>query len=246
MNRFSKIAVAGAFAFFIPAATEAQQVGQSQAPQTGQAPQIIQTSGQSTYNGGYGQTPWFSNPQIRQQFNLTDQQYNQLNKGYGESYNRYQQGLNGLGKDLTPAERSQRMANLQQGFYKDFSGNTNSVLQAEQQQRYNQLYTQYQGYNSFTNPAVQTKLNLTAEQRVTLNQYQQDWHNQMNALGQGYQPDNVAATSKYNELRKQSADRMNAVLTPDQRAAWQQMTGQPYNFPASMYFQNNTGATKNP
>jgi len=238
MNRFTRFGLAGIFTLVTCVTVQAQG-------QKGATPPAQKGAGQqSAYHGGYGQTPWFANQQIRQQFNLNDQQFNQLNKGYGESYNRYQDGMKGLGQNLTPAQRSQKMNDLQQNFYKDFSGSANTVLNAEQQQRYNQLHMQYQGYNAFSNPTVQEKLKLTPEQAHTFNQERQQWHDQMNALGQGYTTDNAAANSKYNELRKQSMGRMNTVLTPEQRTAWQQMTGQAYNFPASAYFQTNP--TPNP
>src|SRR5580704_4085630 len=130
MNRFARIALTGVFAVLASASVEAQQPGQApQGQLTGQKGAVGQgtTAQQGAYHGGIGQTPWFSNPEIRQQFKLSDPQYNQLNKSYGEYYTRYQQDMNNIGKDLTAEQRALRMGELQQGFNKNFSTATNEV-----------------------------------------------------------------------------------------------------------------------
>jgi hypothetical protein len=187
-------------------------------------------------------------PAVQQQFKLNEQQYNQLNQGYGQSYTRYQEGIKALGTDLTDAQRSQKMNELRQGFYEDFSGTADKVFtDPQQRQRYEQLHLQYQGYNAFSDPRIQDKLNLTAEQRQKIGQNGQDWHKQMSDLGQTYQSDPEGSTKKYNEMRKQYGERLNGILTPEQQKSWQQMTGESYNFPASSYFQTNpSGGSTNP
>jgi opacity protein-like surface antigen len=242
MNRFARIALTGIGAVLACASADAQQQqGQNQQVQKA-PPGKAATGGNSTYHGGYGQTPWFSNPQVRQQFKLTDQQYNQLNKSYGESYGRYQQDMDGFDKNLTNEQRAQKMGELQLRFNKDFSVSTNAVFSdPQQQQRYSQLYLQYQGYNAFSDPSVQEKLNLTLEQRQKMGQFGQEWQNQMNGIGNTYQTDPDGTTRQFNEMRKQSGERINTVLTPEQQSSWQQMTGESYQFQPNMYFQMGPG-----
>ena len=241
MRRITRIALTGFVAVLSSAPVEAQQQGQG--PQ-GQAQKAPAAQGAGTQEGGYnrgiGRTPWFNNLEIRHQFKLTDEQYNQLNKGYAESYGQYQQGMQNLGKDLTAEQRAQKMGEMHQGFNKTFSTTANEVFTDPQQRsRYDQLYLQYQGYNAFADPTVQQKLNLTSEQRQQIGQYGQEWHQQMDDLGRTYQTDREDTTTKYNEMRKQSGERMNTVLTPEQRTSWQQMTGETYNFQPNSYFQAN-------
>lgn len=249
MNLFVRVAFTGAFAVLASTtfvAPSPGQQGQTQQGQTGPGAQGA-AGQQGGYHGGIGQTPWFNSPEIRQQFKLTDQQYNQLNKSYGNYYGKYQQGITSFGKDLTAEQRNQKMAELQQGFHKNFSTATNEVFtDAQQRQRYNQLYLQYQGYNAFSDPMVQEKLNLTAEQRLQLGQYGQEWHTQMNDLGRVYQTDREGTTTKYHGMRKQYGERIGTVLTPDQQKSWQLLTGESYNFQPSVYFQTNarSGITK--
>ena len=202
---------------------------------------------QGTYHGGYGQTPWFGNQEVRQHFKLSDEQYNQLNKGYGTYYGQYQTGMKDIGKDMTDEQRTLKMRELQQGFDKNMSTTANGVFtDPQQKERYNQLYLQYQGYNAFSDPIVQQKLNLTAEQRQQLGQQGQAWNKQMNTFSTGYTTDPEGTTKKFNEMRTQNGERINTVLTPDQQKSWQQITGPSYNFQPSAYFQTNSGAGATP
>jgi hypothetical protein len=216
---------------------------QVQPPQGQKVPTVQPNPGQQgVYSSGMSQTPWFSNQDIRQHFKLTDQQFNQLNQTYGEHYGIYQQGVNKFGKDLNPEQRFEKMQELQQRFNKDFSATANNVFtDPQQRQRYNQVYLQYQGYNAFSDPSVQEKLNLTPEQRQQIAQYGQDWDKRMNDLGRTYQTDREGSTKQFNEMRTQSGERLNTVLTPEQQKSWQQMTGEPYQFQPSVYFQTGTG-----
>jgi len=233
MNRFARIAFAGVFAVLSSTAAEAQQPRQPAQVQPGQV----------QYHRGIGQSPWFSNPEVRQQFKLSDQQYKQLNNSYGESYGRYRQEVNNLGKDLTNEQRAQKMNELQQRFYKDFSTTSGTLFTDPQQRlRYDQLHLQYQGYNAFSDPMVQEKLNLTAEQRQKLDQYGQEWHKQMDGLGRTYPTDSAAATKQFNEMRKLSGERIHSVLSPEQEKVWMHLTGESYQFQPNAYFSTGVGA----
>jgi len=239
MMRLTKwISATLAIALLASTAMAGQQKGQVPQGQKTPPPSGTGISGQQGfYHGGMGQTPWFGNQDVRQHFNLSDAQYNQLNKGYGTSYGQYQTGMQNLGNDLTPEQRTQKMGELRQGFNKDFSTTADKVFtDPQQRERYNQLQLQYQGYNAFSDPMVQQKLNLTAEQRQQLNQQGQNWTTQMNTFGTTYQTDPTGSTKKYNEMRKQSGEQINTVLTPEQRKSWQQMTGKSYDFQPSAYF----------
>jgi len=191
--------------------------------------------------GSISQTPWFSNPQVRQQLNLNDNQFTGLNKAYQQAYNTYQQGVNGLDKTLNDTQRQQRMNELQGNFYKDLTNSTNTVLtDPKQRERYNQLYWQYQGYGAFTNPMIAEMLKLTPEQRDRFRQMQQDWSTQMSKLGPLYQTDKQQAITQFSKLQGQNTDRINSVLTPEQQKMWQQLAGNSYNFPPEVYFDSMT------
>jgi len=242
MGRILPFAFLGTCAMLVSGFVAAQQQQNQNQAQTNNQGQTNQ-SGTVTQKGGvftpYSQTPWFSNQDIRQQLKLNDEQFNRLNKSYGESWNRYQQQLGELGKNLTDQQRSERMRNLERNFYNDFTSSTNQVFtDPAQRQRYNQLYWQYMGYNAFQDPTIQQKLNLTDEQRQKLEQYSRDWQRQMSDFNRSYQTDREGTTKRFNEARRQAMDRLNNILTKQQQQTWQQMVGDPYNFQPNAYFQS--------
>jgi hypothetical protein len=194
---------------------------------------------ETTMYGTPGATPWFGDQVVRQQLNLTNDQFNALQRAYNQAWSRYQTELGQVGRySPTDAQRIKKMSDLQASFYQNLNGAVDrSITNPQQRQRYNQLYLQYQGYNAFSDPGVQQNLNLTSEQREKLNQYGQDWNRQMAALQQAYQTNPAAATLRYNQLMQQQAQRYSSVLTPQQQQMWQEMTGQPYTFPAGTYFE---------
>jgi len=203
--------------------------------------QVQQPNG--TQQGGRQQTPWFAAPEVRQQFKLNDDQFSQLNRAYQDSWSRYQKSINELDKNLTPDQRNERMRELNQGFQKEFSNSTNNVFNnPEQRQRYNQLNWQYRGYGAFEDPTVAEQLKLTPEQRTKLSSFNQDWNRQMTELAPSYQTNRDDATNRFTKMRSEMGSRINTVLTPEQQRTWQQMVGETYNFPPSVYFsgQQNT------
>jgi hypothetical protein len=198
----------------------------------------IQPVQPGTMQGGINQTPWFSNPAVRQQFNLNNEQYTNLNQAYQDAWSRYQQGVNGLSNTLTGEQRQQKMHELQQGFHKDL-GNASGTILAEdaQRQRYNQLHWQYRAYGAFQDPAVAAKLNLTPEQRAKFDQLHGDWTNKINDIAAIYQTDRADAVRRFTQLQYGSNQGVNSVLSPAQQKTWQQLIGNPYPFQPEAYFQ---------
>jgi len=259
MYRIVKFASLGVCALFFTGSVFGQnqqqnqaQPNQAQRTQPGTTAQTGTAGQRGGYNGAFGQTPWFSNQDIRQQLKFDDNQYGRLNKAYGESWQRYQNQMAEINKnkDLTDAQRAQRMNDLQRDFSTNFSSTTNQIItDPTQRERYNQMYWQYLGYGAFNDPTVQQKLNLTDEQKQKLGQYGRDWNTQMNDYSRTYQTDQAGTTKRFNESRKQANDRINSVLTQQQQQTWRQMVGDPYNFQPGVYFQgsnsgSNSGTSK--
>jgi len=191
--------------------------------------------------GGMRQQPWFNPRVIRQQLNLNDDQYNQLNRSYAEYWNRYNQGMSQLGRDLNEQQRMQRLRELEGNFQRDFSTSTNRVLtDAQQRDRFNQLYLQYQGYGAFNDPRIQQSLNLTPQQRQRLNELNTEWNIQMGRLDGEFRTGDNGVSNRMRNLREQFNQRFNAILNDEQRQTWQGMAGEPFDFPPEVFFQTNT------
>jgi hypothetical protein len=233
MNRFTSSVAAGALAMLAAGPALAQQV---QVP--GNKSQPMPQQG-ITY-GGVAQTPWFSDTGVRDQFKFSNDQYNALNKAYGDAWTHYNSSLAQFGSTLSGPERDQKTRDLQAAFYQNVNGSADRLItDPQQRQRYNQLHMQYQNYTAFNDPSIQQKLNLTPEQRQKLTQYGQEWNQQMGTLHRSYSSDTIGTTKRYNDMVQQNNQRFNSVLNQQQQQTWHQMTGAPYNFTPGVYFQSN-------
>ena len=176
---------------------------------------------------------------MRQQLQLSDEQFNKLNKGYTQSWSQYNQGLSGLDKSLAEDQRLQRQQELSGGFSRDFSKTLDNVFTDKSaRQRYNQMDWQYRGYGAFNDPTVQQQLKLNDEQRQTFNKYQNEWNQQLNTWQREFGNDRNGVANRFRDTNKELQNRINSTLTPEQRTIWTDLIGKPYDFPADVYLQN--------
>jgi hypothetical protein len=225
--------------------------GQTNAGQQGAAGQAqVGIGGQANVNQGnlpyqpFGQNPWFANPAVQQQFRLNQNQYNQLGQAYRNNYDQFQSRLRAL-PDLTPDESQRRYAELYGNFRSNLYRDVDSVItDPRQRARFNQLHTQYQFYDAFTDPSVQQRLNLNAQQMQQLRAYRQEWANELQQLRNVDPDQREAARRRYQQLRSDFSDRINQMMTdPAQRQAWLELYGEPYEFDYNLYF-NTPGTTQ--
>jgi len=210
-------------------------------------------NGNGNFNfSGISQNPFFNDPGVRQQLNLNDNQFNNLNRAYQTAYARYNQALNNLDANLTPQQREQQMLRLQNQFNTDLNQSVNSTFTDPQlRNRFGQLNRQFQGFNAFNEPGIQRQLNLTNEQRNQIRQLAAQWRTQLQQFSRGDGTDSGSVNitpEQWSQLSSQFYDQLNSILTPQQQQQWNQLTGQRYNFPASAYLRgmgNNTRAGVN-
>jgi len=197
----------------------------------------ISVNSPRTY-GNLGETPWFSNGQIRRDLGLSDDQYGRLETQYRDVYGRYQQNLNDLTKEnLAPRQLEARRRELSYRMNEDFIASARDDFPDDAaRDRYQQLYFQYRGYGSLGDPQVQQRINLTTEQRQRLDRLEKTWNQRMSRLNQDYGSDPDRSGKEYQELLRNHRKQMAEVLSGQQRTEWQTMIGEPYDFPAEVYF----------
>jgi hypothetical protein len=197
----------------------------------------VQVGGNRSGYTTYGRRPWFSNPGVRRQLKIDDDQYNTLNKSYTEYWTPYNQVVVGVPADLDEQQRQQRITAAYGTFNQGFNKASVQVFtDPGVRSRYNQLHLQYLGYGAFNDPTVQERLRLSDEQRQNFNRYNADWNKQMNTYSSEYAKDREGVNKQFGEHWKQTQTRINATLTPEQRKTWSEMSGESYDFPADTYF----------
>jgi hypothetical protein len=181
--------------------------------------------------------PWFYSPAVRQQLKIDDTQYNTLNKAYVQYWTPYNQTVTALPADIDEVERQKRIAAAYGQFNTGFNKASAQVfVDPDVRNRYNQLHLQYQGYGAFQDPQVQTRLKLTDRQRQDFDRYYTDWNKQMNTYADEYATDPQGVNKRFTASWKDTRDRINTTLTPEQRKTWDEMAGEPYDFEADAYF----------
>lgn len=195
-------------------------------------------------NFGIRQNPWFADQTVRQQLRLNEGQFNQLNRNHSEAFNRFNQGSTALGRDLNNEQRMQRMRELSSSYNRDFmTGVESQITDPQQRQRFNQLYLQYQGLGAFNDPSVQKQLNLSAEQGQKLNEIWSEWNSQYGVLNDEFRTDASGTSKRFGEMRSEINRRLDSVLNPEQKKIWREMTGESFEFPATVYFDVDGNAT---
>jgi hypothetical protein len=133
----------------------------------------------------------------------------------------------------------QQMQQLEDQFNQDFGRTVDSTLTDRQlRARYDQLNTQFQGFNAFNNPQLARQLQLTGAQRNQLRRLASEWRRGMMDWRRDLGDDVNAADAQqqWAQFRSQYMDQLNAILTPQQQQMWGQVVGQQYDFPYNMHF----------
>jgi len=212
-----------------------------------QSPQTTPTPGPAPATT-INRNPWFSVQQPSPPIQFKNDQQALLNQAYQQAWSRVNQSIRNLPPNLTDAQRRQQIASIENQFHNEFGKASNRIItEPTAQQRFQQLNLQYRGWGAFADPTVQQQLKLTPEQQQKFSALQLDWSNRMVLLNNQFQNDQAGATKSYNDMRGQITNRLNGILTPDQQRSWQQISGTPFVFPPTVYFQNNgTGSVTKP
>jgi Spy/CpxP family protein refolding chaperone len=100
------------------------------------------------------------------------------------------------------------------------------VLKPEQVKRLKQIELQQAGTRAFTRPEVQKALNLTDDQKEKIKTITDDAAKQRSELFQGSNA--RGSFDKLTALNKETTEKVQAVLTDDQKKTWKDLTGEPF------------------
>lgn len=177
-------------------------------------------------------------PEVQTELKLTDDQKTKVAAALDKLREQRQNSGQDFGS-LSQEERQKLMAQRRAEDEKALS----EVLNADQMKRFHQLQLQQQGLSAAVmDKSVADELKITDEQRTKIQTIVDDQRNAMRELfqGGGGGGDRQAMMQKMQELRKQTDDKIAAVLTSGQKSKWKEMTGASFTFPAPRF--GNRGA----
>ena len=223
---------------------------------------------QSHASGGFypdDESPWFDNDNLRRELELDNDQIKRLNDAYGSTWKRLRENqtdarsnnnnqsnpvrdrLENSGRGLDENQRSTRLNEYRNRFDDEFNRSASNVFRNRQQQeRFNQLRMQHQGYGAFNNPTLRRQMNLNDTQMRQLQELNQEWDTQMDEFRNSYATDREGTTNRYNDFNQSARTRFEGILNDRQRQQYNEMTGTQFDFGADARLGNrNTNARAN-
>jgi len=168
-----------------------------------------------------------SNKSVQKELKLTDEQVEKATKAATEAREKMMEKFQEL-RDPDQAERQEKMQGLMKEMTAASKKVTDEILKPEQAKRLNQITLQTQGVMAYMTDEVQSKLKITDEQKNKFKDIQAASMEQMTANRELMQSDREAGMKKMTEIRKETTEKANAVLTAEQKATWKEMTGEPF------------------
>jgi hypothetical protein len=170
-----------------------------------------------------------ANEGVQKELELTDEQTSKAEavaRAVREKYH----GEFAKVEDLDAQERFEKTAEIVRTMTSETNKGLADVLKPEQMKRYRQIQLQQLGLMAFTEPEVQSKLKLTDDQVGRIRRILADSQSQRRELvqGGGGGGNREEMRKKGATLGKESMDKALAVLSADQKQAWKDMTGEPF------------------
>ncbi len=183
--------------------------------------------GRGGWGFGGGGAALLSNKGVQKELKANDEQAEKLNTLAREMMGKQREESQGL-RDLSQEERREKMQELARTHNAELVKGMGGFLKPEQVKRFEQIQLQQSGVAAFASPRVQEALKLTDEQKSKFREISDASGESMREAFQGAQSDREGAMRKIGEVRKQATEKAVGVLTDDQKKAWKDMTGEPF------------------
>jgi Spy/CpxP family protein refolding chaperone len=177
--------------------------------------------------GAGGGAMLLNNKGVQKELKVTDEQASKLDTLATELRDKGREDFQKL-RDLSPDERREKMREITQTQHAALMKGLTEILKPDQIARFEQIQVQAAGPAAFEMPRVREKLKLTDDQKSKIREIEQDSAGAMREAFQGFQDDREGTMKKIAELRKQTSDKIHAVLTDEQKSTWKELTGAPF------------------
>jgi Spy/CpxP family protein refolding chaperone len=155
-------------------------------------------------------------PSVQQELKISDAQKQQIQEAAAK--------LRASAGDLQSLDPSERQQKLQE-MAREGERAASKVLHRDQMKRLKEITLQVQGARAFSNPDLASALGLTDEQKEKIKAAEGDRGQRRQTLP-GNDPE--AARTRMEEMRKAHMDKVMNILTPEQKAKYKEMTGEPF------------------
>ena len=200
------------------------------------SPDALYAQGRGGGGGGMGGMAGpglIGNPAVQKELKLTDEQQEKA-KAFAEEYREKAREsmskLEGLeGEDRMKKATEMNMVNAKAGM-KDVE----AMLKPEQTKRFKQVVFQARGVEALTDPDHAKALKITKEQADKVKNLIDDQRAESRAAMQDSGGDRQAMGEKMMAIRKATAEKALALMSPEQKNMFKEMSGEPFEMPAMM------------
>lgn len=186
--------------------------------------------------GAMGGMMLLGNPSVQQELKLSEEVVgkirDEMQKAMETGRDRFAE-LQNLDQD----ERRKRMEEWGKEAAERAKKFVEENLSPEQRKRFTQIEIQVAGVNAFTREDVLASVKLTDEQKAQVKIIQEDAQKEIREIrreafaggGGGFDPEQMRETQKKVEgINKEAFDKIKALLTEEQKKAWEELTGAPF------------------
>jgi Spy/CpxP family protein refolding chaperone len=184
--------------------------------------------------GGFGGGPVFllANEAVQKELNIAQEQREKLREIAQEM--REGAGQRGDFQNLSQEERQKRVAEMQERA-KKAEEKINTVLDAKQKERLEQLRIQREGASALARDEVAEKVGLAADQKEKIQKIQQEARGNFGGGGQNFRDlsneDRQKLFAEMRERREKVANDILGVLNAEQKEKFEKLKGAKFDFP---------------
>jgi hypothetical protein len=164
-------------------------------------------------------------PNVQQELKLGDGQTQALRQALPGIMDKLRSGLSNL-RELGPEERTRKQRELTRSLNDEAKKALS--MSDEQARRFDQIGLQQRGFEAFGDPDIQAKLKLSDEQKGKIREIGNDAIKQVQEIARDVGSDREGAMKKIRQLQRDLMVKAQAELTEDQKSAWKELTGEPF------------------
>lgn len=183
--------------------------------------------GRGGFGVGVGMASLVTNEGVQKELKLADDQAGKA-KEIADKLREKHKGEFAAAFKLDGEERRTKMQEILKTFNEETAKELGTVLKPEQIKRLKQIELQQRGSRAFEDQEVVAGLKISDDQKAKLKALGEESGKQMREIFQGAQGHREEAAKKFQALRKETMDKALAVLSDDQKKAWKELTGEPF------------------
>lgn len=179
------------------------------------------------FGGGGGIGMLLSNASVQQELKLDEGQIEKAKELAEKAREKFTASRDTL-EGLEGEERMKKAQEIGKEINEDAQKSAKEFLKPEQLKRLHQVQHQVAGAQAFADEHVQKELKFTDAQKSEVQEMLSSSNGQMRELFGGFQSDPEGTRTKLAELRKETLTKVQSKLTDEQKTAWKELIGSPF------------------